>query len=226
MENTKNKITLRTRSTPQEESDGWDAYDSLDNSTEIAEHSEAISDLMKEAEDIPPDQLDMWSHPKVQGFLSFVEMKIKEMQEYARLSKELEILTFSEVNLKLANHYEVFLSLLSLYNVAIMDKEREAMNYQEWFDEQYLKIRRRENTVGLSANKWLSQKEIESMVRVENKEDYQKKKIATIASERQVAFLLRLRDSWESQKYALQTISKNMQIEYRNSHMSDSSQWD
>lgn len=227
-----NKIKIRTRPPvspspilEEETESAWDAYGRPDDSQEIREKTEEISDLMQEAEEASPDQFDMWNHPKLQGFLSFVEQKIKEMQEYAKLSKELDILTFNEVNDKLANHYEVYLSMLSLYNVAIIEQKREEAMYQEWFDEKYLLIRKRENTASLSANKWLSKNEIDSMVRIENKEEYRKKYASLIASQRQSAFLLRLRDSWESQKYSLQTISKNMQTEYRNSHLSDSSEW-
>lgn len=214
---TPTRVRARKPSPSEGNGDGWDEYLTLD--------SDAPLTPTETVETVAPTQgsSDIWSHPKLQGFLSFVEMKIKEMEEYARISRNFNTLTFDEVNSALGKHYTTFLSLLSLYNIAVVEMEREKARFQEWFDEKYISVRKRENHPSLSAQKWLSQKEIEAMVRVENKGKFREGSAAVLASERQVAFLRRLVDSWESHKFALQTMSKNLQTEFNSAHMSDNS---
>ena len=202
---------------PSYPSDGWEEFEASIGQVPPENTAKIVSFVTTRS----ADQYDMWSHPKILGYLSFIEMKIKEMEEYAQISKNFNSLTFNEVNNALGNYYTIYLSLLSLYHVAYAEMEREGVRYQQWFDEEYIKIRRRENNPALSAQKWLSQKEIEAMVRVEHKQKYQELKAALVASERQTAFLRRLLDSWEGHKFALQTMSKNLQTEYGGAHLSD-----
>jgi hypothetical protein len=175
----------------------------------------------KKKEKEPNSWGDLWNHPKIQGYLSFVESKIREMEEYAQITRNYDSLSFDDVNRSLSSFYTIYLSLLSLYHIATIELEKETLIYQQWFDELYIKIRGRENNPKLSAQKWLSQKEIEAMVKVEHKEEYFEHKSRLIAAERQAAFLRRLVDSWEGHKFTLQTLSKNLQKEYDNSNLAD-----
>jgi len=156
----------------------------------------------------------IWDHPKLQGFFSFVENKIKQMQEYSRSVKDFNNVTFFELNQTIANHFDVYLSLVSLYNVAEIEREAVEQDFQTWWDELYVKKRGQVNAHSLSAQKWASAKEIEAMVRVDNKQEYKERYMGVVAARRQVQFLRRLIEGWQDFKFALQTMSKNMQTEY------------
>jgi len=206
------------------EQDAWEEF-----AAQYEEQTNPLKDMAKAA-DITPDidsvlqDLDkddspssLWDHPKLQGFFSFVETKIKQMQEHTVRIKDINNLTFFQLNQALANHFDVYMSLVSLYNIAEIEREATEQDFQTWWDELYVQKRSKVNAPSLSAQKWASSREIEAMVRVDNKEEYKERHIAVVAARRQMKFLQRLMEGWQDFKFALQTISKNVQTEYNNS---------
>lgn len=172
---------------------------------------EVINDLERKER---REEDSIWDHPKLQGFFSFVENKIKQMQKYSHTVKDFNNITFFELNTALGNHFDVYISLVSLYNVAEVERESAEQDFQIWWDDLYVKKRALVNPGNVSAQKWASTREIEAMVRVENKDDYKEKYMSLVAARRQVQFLRRLLEGWQDFKFALQTMSKNMQTEY------------
>ncbi|MCA1806336.1 MAG: hypothetical protein LC687_00430 [Actinobacteria bacterium] len=176
-----------------------------------------ISDVLDELEKGDASLPTIWDHPKLQGFFSFVENKIKQMHSHSRAVKDFSNVTFFELNQTLANHFDVYISLVALYNVAEVEREAEEQDFQTWWDDLYVKKRAVVNAHSLSAQKWASSKEIEAMVRVDHKDEYKDRYMGVVAARRQVQFLRRLIEGWSDFKFALQTMSKNMQTEYMNS---------
>lgn len=147
-----------------------------------------------------------------QQFIDFVNTQIEQLKYYAQLGGG-EELTFDALNRALCNYQHINLTLISLYNVAKIEYQKEQEEFEDWFARKFIEIRSRVNRADMSAQKWASQKEIEMMVRVEYYEEYKKRKESLIIIERKVAFLRRLLDSWSAQQYILATLSKNLQSE-------------
>lgn len=157
----------------------------------------------------------IWDHPQLQGFFSFVETKLDQMHKYASTVKDVNNITFYELNEALANHYDVHTSLVGLYNTADVEREVIEMDFQAWFDEKYMDMRKKMNPTSVSAQKWSSAKEIEAAVRVEYKDEYKQRYLKVVAARRQTKFIQRLLEGWEGFKFSLQTMSKNIQTQYR-----------
>lgn len=157
----------------------------------------------------------LWDHEALKGFYSFCEKQITEMRALKNKIRNINAVTFSELNTALYDHGEYYRSLVLLYNTAKIEEEALKGEFQIWFDEKYVVVRARENDKKLSAQKWLSAKELEAIVRVENSAQYKEYRIKIIAAERQTSFLRRLMDNFEGLKFALSTISRNQQTIYK-----------
>lgn len=156
-------------------------------------------------EETTPDEND-------QEFLRFVEEQINKMKEYSKLGNN-GVITFLELNQALCNYEQIYLTLIGLYNVTNIELQRKQEEFDDWYADRFLQIRARENLKDLSAQKWASQKEIEMMVRVENKFLYSSWKESILILERKVAFMRRLLEAWQSQQFILNTLQKNIAIE-------------
>lgn len=155
------------------------------------------------------------SHPAElaeQELTVFINENIEKMQKYASLGSGMEP-TFTDLNNALMNYSKVQYSLLSLHNLARLDHKRQQEEYDEWFAEKYLIIRGEVNPTSLSAQKWLSQKEIEMMVRRRFREDYKEKTWSLHTTEHRLNFLRRLIDSWDRHSFVINMLSKNLQSE-------------
>jgi len=146
------------------------------------------------------------------SFLQFVEEQIAKMKEYASLGSGRSI-TFVELNEALCNYEQVYLTLISMYNVINIEFQRATEDFDDWYADKFLSIRSRENAKDMSAQKWASQKELEWMVRKEFNFDYRARKDNLMTLERKVAFFRRLLESWQAQQWILNTLSKNIATE-------------
>lgn len=145
-------------------------------------------------------------------FISFVNQQIEDMKKYSNLGSGAEI-TFFELNNALRSYEQIYLTLIGLYNVAHIEFQRTQEDFDDWYAEKFLVIRSRENPRDVSQTKWASQKEIEMMVRHENKFEYQGYKEQLLTLDRKVAFFRRLLEAWQSQQFILNTLSKNITTE-------------
>jgi hypothetical protein len=145
-------------------------------------------------------------------FLAFVNSQIAEMGEAVRLGTDKEI-SFSELESALRKYSSVYISLLSLYNVARIDFQQETESFNTWYSSEFIVIRGQVNKPELSAQKWASYKEIEHMVRASNSHKYSAKKQAILEKEARVDFLGNLIDMWKSHQFILSTLSSNIRAE-------------
>jgi asparagine synthetase B (glutamine-hydrolysing) len=134
------------------------------------------------------------------------------MQQASKIGHGREA-TFSEINEALMNYSSTQIALLSAHNIARINFIREKEEYDEWFANRYLTIRKEVNPVTLSAQKWFSQKEIEMMVKNKYKEEYKSRIWDLHQTEHKLNFLRRLIDSWEKHSFILHQLGKNLQSE-------------
>jgi hypothetical protein len=146
------------------------------------------------------------------SFLSFVQDQISEMKEAARLGTDKEI-SFFELEHALKGYSHVYISLLSLYNIARIDLQKEKEKYNAWYSAKYIAVRGEVNKPELTAQKWASTKEIEHMVIALNPEEYQNQRNQYLEKESKLDFLSGLIDMWKSHQFILSTLSSNIRAE-------------
>lgn len=153
--------------------------------------------------------------------VSFVNTQINRMREAIHLGAGRE-LSFYEINEALCTYQDTNLGLMVLYTTARTEHIRAEEAYESWFAEKYLEVREELNPRNLSAQKWLSQKEIEMAVRVRYKDEFTRYNREVIVTEQQVAFLRRLLEGWASHQYILTQLSKNLISEIKGLGIEDS----
>ena len=146
------------------------------------------------------------------AFFDFIETQVNEMQEATRLGTDKEI-SFFELEKALKGYSSVYLSLLSLYNMARIDVQKEDESFNTWYSGKYVEVRAEVNKPELTAQKWASTKEIEHMVRSLNGLEYMAKKKALSEKELRVSFLKDLIEMWKAHQFILSTLSSNIRTE-------------
>jgi hypothetical protein len=146
------------------------------------------------------------------SFLTFVQDQISEMKEAARLGTDKEI-SFSELEHALKGYSQVYITLLSLYNMARIDLQKEKEKYNAWYSAKYVAVRGEVNKPELTAQKWASTKEIEHMVISLNPEEYEERRSYYLEKEGKLEFLSGLVDMWKSHQFILSTLSSNIRAE-------------
>lgn len=141
--------------------------------------------------------------------ISFVQEQIDMMKSHLALGNNSDP-TFYEVNAALCSYQNVNLALLAMHNNARVEHIKAKERFEDWFAEKYIFIRERENPRSLSAQKWLSQREIELIIRTEYKEEYRQYNWEVIEAEHQLNFMRRLLDAWSSHQFVLTQLSKNL----------------
>ena len=131
------------------------------------------------------------------------------MRSYVQFQAGMEP-TFFEINQALLTYQDINLGLLALHNSAKMENTRAKEVFEDWYANKYLILREEMNPRSLSAQKWVSQREIEMAVRVRYKEEYHKYNWDVIITEQQLAFMRRLLEGWSSYQYVLTQLSKNL----------------
>ena len=146
------------------------------------------------------------------AFFIFVQDQINEMKEAARLGTDKEI-SFFELESALKNYSTVYVSLLSLYNIARIDLQRTKEEFGAWYSGEFIRIRGEVNKPELTAQKWASYKEIEHMVASFNSQDYLTRKRELLDKEGRMEFISGLIDMWKSHQFILSTLSSNIRTE-------------
>ena len=145
-------------------------------------------------------------------FFEFVQEQISKMKEATRLGTNKEI-SFIELEYALKGYSQVYISLLSMYNIARIDLQREKERYNAWYSAKYVAVRGEVNKPELTAQKWASTKEIEHIVISLNPEEYQAQRNTYLEKESKVDFLSGLIDMWKSHQFILSTLSSNIRAE-------------
>ncbi len=158
------------------------------------------------------DTFDKYSpQTEEEKFFEFVNQQVEKFTSYTRMKGQ--ELSFSEVNHFLLNYGQILLSLISMHTFSQFDYDREKEKFDDWFSDKFIILRNRENRSDLAAQKWMSQKEIEMLVRKEYNDVYVEKKHSLLMTQRKVEFIHDMIKSWEAQQFILSNLSKNLQSE-------------
>lgn len=141
--------------------------------------------------------------------ISFVQSQIETMKAHLSLGSGTDP-SFYEVNSALCSYQNVNLALLAMHNTARIEHVKAKERFEDWFAEKYVIIRERENPRSLSAQKWLSQKEIELIIRTEFKDEFRRYNWEVIEAEHQLNFMRRLLEAWSAHQFVLTQLSKNL----------------
>lgn len=135
-------------------------------------------------------------------FLKFIEGEIKRFINEDRLGKETN-LSFDSLYYALQKYQQTYWSILAMYEKANNEYKQKNSQFQVWWDEQFIRIRNRENRVDLTAQKWASKAELESMTRFENKEGFLKWEEELRFYEGMASFVKKILDQWSAQSHIL-----------------------
>lgn len=137
-----------------------------------------------------------------QEFLKFVQEKIKELSDKDNLGHQ-KIVSFDALYGALQSYQQTYWSLLALYEKAEIERKQKDAQFKLWWDERFILIRQRENKLDMAAQKWASKAELESMTRIENRDEYLKWEEEMRKVEGVSSFLRRLMDQWLAQNHIL-----------------------
>ena len=144
-------------------------------------------------------------------YLSFVETKITELQQYTKLIRNNQI-NPPDINRALGEYTEVLWMLQAEYQRAKVAHYEKEAEFDDWWDGVFVATRDK-LTEDLVKSKWPSKTEIETQARAENIGEYRVYKDALIASENRVEFIRRLLESWKAHDHILVNLSQNMRSE-------------
>ena len=145
--------------------------------------------------------------------LTFVESQLELMNKYANLRNDSGFLDMYTLNEALLSYSSINCSLLSLDTVAKNELGKAQEAFDDWYAEKYHEIRAQYNLNSISAQKWLSSKEIDLEVRCQYNSDFKRLKADVDAAERKLAFIRRLLDAWDKQLSIIRQLCKNTEIE-------------
>ena len=145
--------------------------------------------------------------------LTFVESQLELMNKYANLRSDSGCLDMYTLNEALLSYSSINCSLLSLDTVAKTELGKPQNAFDDWYSEKYHEIRAQYNLNSISAQKWLSSKEIDLEIRHLYTDEFKRLKSEVDAAERKLAFIRRLLDAWDKQLAVIRQLCKNTEIE-------------
>jgi hypothetical protein len=149
-----------------------------------------------------------------QDYVTYVQEQIKLFEKYTHLIDDaLGEITPQIVNYNLAHYTNVNIALNAEYQRKKNHLSRTRRDFQLWWDEKFVTIRRAQNPASSPASKWLSKQEIESETRAQYKDEYLKWREDLDDLEDQVSFIQRLLQQWSDHGKMLTTLSQNMRQE-------------
>lgn len=145
--------------------------------------------------------------------LEFVESQLELMDKYANLRNDSGFLDMYTLNEALLSYSSINCSLLSLDVVAKNELGKAQEAFDDWYAEKYHEIRSKYNLSSISAQKWLSSKEIELEIRSQYSFEYKGLKMEVDAAEKKLAFIRRLLEAWDKQLTVVRQLCRNTEIE-------------
>src|SRR5574344_1945710 len=121
--------------------------------------------------------------------LTFVESQLELMNKYANLRNDSGFLDMYTLNEALLSYSSINCSLLSLDVVAKNELGKAQEAFDDWYAEKYHEIRSKYNLNNISAQKWLSSKEIDLEIRCQYTAELKRLKADVDAAERKLAFV-------------------------------------
>ncbi len=145
--------------------------------------------------------------------LEFCSKQITKMKQHLRLENEEGFPSYFEINQALMGYQNVYLSLLTMYYASKHEYSEAKMLYDNWYAERYTEIRREENPKSISAQKFISTKEIEFILRMKHVEENTKRLTNITLLNEKLSFMRRMLDGWKAHQFVLTQLSKNVQGE-------------
>lgn len=145
--------------------------------------------------------------------LEFCAKQINIMKKHLRLGNDEGFPSFFEINQALMGYQNVNLSLMTIYYTAKHEFNEAKTIYDNWYAERYTEIRREENPKTMAAQKFISTKEIEFILRMKHVEENTKRVNDLNLLEEKLSFMRRMLDGWKAHQFVLTQLSKNVQGE-------------
>lgn len=147
-------------------------------------------------------------------YITYVQEQIKSFKKESELiDSSLDEITPSKINTVLANFSNVQLGLFAEFERRKTEQKALKRSFQAWWDEKFVAKRKQLNPQTLPGSKWASKNEIESEVRVDNVQEFNKWQEQIDEIDGKVSFLYRLIEEWKSLGYRLNTLSENSRQE-------------
>lgn len=155
-----------------------------------------------------------------EAFLKHIQESIARLQKQDRLGKEMDM-TFEDLERTLRDYQKTFWDLVAMHSKASYDLKKKKEQFELWWDEKFIEVRRRENRQELSAQKWASTKELESMTRFENVREYTVWREELRYLEENESFSKRVLDQWREQNYTLGHLCGLVQTDFTTTNMTN-----
>ncbi|HOF44242.1 MAG TPA: hypothetical protein PLI42_00730 [Candidatus Pacearchaeota archaeon] len=146
-------------------------------------------------------------------FLEFVRKKLEEMEYIVSLDPY--SITYQKLNEHLANYEKIYLQLIGLSIYLERELDILQRDFDIWYAEKYNFIRLKENRMELSAQKWVSQKEIDYLVKITYKDEYLEKHKKVLDIQHKLNFVNSTLKAWISQLSVLLRLSSNLDSEIK-----------
>jgi hypothetical protein len=145
-------------------------------------------------------------------FFDYLKHQVNTMESYLTIGAGKEI-NFYELEEALKGYTHIQLTLVSMHNIARIEYQKEEEEFNQWYAEKFVFIRAKHNLPEKTAQKWASQKELDSLLRVEFRDEFIERKKRLLGVEQKVSFLHSLLKLWEGYSYTLNTLSTNVRAE-------------
>jgi hypothetical protein len=103
----------------------------------------------------------------------------------------------------------VWFGLVALYENSRVELLIAKEEFEQWWAEAFMTVKKRENTMANKRNTWLSATELENTVRAENRTTIHDLKAKIIEKEAETHFMQKLMDGWSNYQFILSQLSKN-----------------
>lgn len=150
----------------------------------------------------------------VDSYIEFVQQQIDKFIKHSKLIRY-EAISPYDINKALAEYTNINLTLIAEYQRIKMNYAELKDEFQEWWDEIFIKAKSKLNPLSLASGKWSSVKEIEATARYDNREKFREWRGRLRGIEVKIAFYKRLLENWKNHKDILVNIAQNMRTEAR-----------
>jgi len=151
----------------------------------------------------------------IQDYINYVQEHTRKYEGRFSLLKADGDIDPEKLYREIAEYSGVMSMLIAESNRLLHEQKLLEKNYQEWFDEKYVNMRRELNPVTIAAAKWISKSEIEAEVRVRYKTEYRAWKDKLDEMDSRVSFVKGFLTTWSKQSDMLQILSYKVQREWQ-----------
>lgn len=155
----------------------------------------------------------------------YVQFVVEEVDKYKKatvlVDQDADEVTPRTINTALSNYGTINLMLIAEYNRKKAELRQVEMDYEEWYDDKFSKVRQQMMSEFEGKTVKIAVKEFETEVRVRNKTEYKEWQAKIFKAEQQVSFFRRMLDMWKKMDGVLLNISYNMRSEMKSLSLDD-----